>query len=274
MVFCDIINNNYVEPTSEFDLDILKDISWSSKSFNSLEEIAKELKDKEPYLVSIYIENLRWELRHRKEYVELTKEPISTLYHELLFKYLYEEFGNDNLNDIYGKWLDKYNRDDDLILKMEIEPRYKAKILAKYHNHTKLFKNRVRYKRERHYNLPEPLNWIDWRTLFDNLFIWQNGNKKYAHRGGSGSSGAREINSMFIYALMKLNKTNPIPSYLMVYTDNNKLKLIKKFNSLTVPDYDIGSNYQIESKVSSELRENTRLLEWKDIFNPTHLIVK
>lgn len=268
------INDKQVEPTSEFDLDILKDISWSSKSFNSHEEIAKELKNKEPYLVSIYIENLKWELRHRKEYVKLTKEPISTLYHELLFKNLYEEFGDDNVNDIYGKWLDKYERNDDLILKKEIEPRYKAKILAKYKNHTKLFKSRVRHKRERYYNLPKPLDWVDWRTLFDNLFIWQNDNNKYARRGGSGSSGARETNSMFMYALMELNKENPIPSYLMVYTDDNKLKLIKKFNSLTLPNYDIGSNYQIDSKVSSELKKNTKLLEWKSIFKPTHLIVK
>lgn len=191
-----------------------------------------------------------------------------------MFKYLYEDFGDDRVNDIYGKWLDKYNRDDDLIVKKEIEPRYKAKILAKYKNHIKLFKNRVRYKRERYYNLPEPLNWVDWRTLFDNLFIWQNGNKKYACRGGSGSSQARETNSKFMYALMKLNKTHLIPCYLMVYTDDNKLKLIKKFSSLTVPNYDIGSNYRIDPKTNKELEKNAKFFEWRDLFKPTHLIIK
>ncbi|MDP2683442.1 MAG: hypothetical protein Q8P20_00130, partial [bacterium] len=185
------INNKQIEPTFKFDQNLLEGISWSYKDFNTHDDIASELKNKKPYLVSIYIENLRWELRHRKKYVELTKEPISTLYHELLFKNLYDEFGDYKINDIYGKWLNKYNRDDDLIVKKEIEPRYKAKILAKYKNHIKLFKNRVRYKRERYYNLPEPLNWVDWRTFFDNIFIWNENGKKYARRGGSGSSQAR-----------------------------------------------------------------------------------
>lgn len=259
------INSKQIKPTSEFDQKILRGILWSDKNFNSHEEIAENLKDKKPYLVSIFIESLKWELKHKKEYVKLTKKPIPTLYHELLFKNLYEEYENDKVNDIYGKWLDKYNRNDDLILEKEIEPRYKARILTKYKNHIKLFKNRLEYKRERYYNLPKPLNWVDWRTLFDNLFIWQDGNKKYACRGGGGSSGARETNSKFIYALMVLNKTNPIPSYLMVYTDNNKLKLIKKFNSLTISDYDIGSNYDIDTKIEKELKEDVNFIEWKDL---------
>lgn len=267
------INNKQIKLVAEFDQNLLTGISWSNKNFNSHEEITKELKDKKPYLVSIFIENLRWELRHRKEYVKLTKKPISTLYHELLFKNLYEEYGDDKVNDIYSKWLDKYNKNDDLILEKEIEPRYKTKILTKYKNHIKLVKSRVEYKRERYYDLPKPLNLVDWRTLFDNLFIWQDGNKKYACRGGGGSSGARETNSKFMYALMKLNKTNPIPSYLMVYTDDNKLKLIKKFDSLTVPDYDIGSNYEIDSKTDKELRKNANFIKWKDLFDIGHLII-
>lgn len=267
------INNKQIKLVAEFDQNLLSGILWSNKNFDSHEEITKELKDKKPYLVSIFIENLKWELRHRKEYVKLTKEPIPTLYHELLFKNLYEEYGDDKTDDIYSKWLDKYNRNDNLILEKEIEPRYKAKILARHKNHIKLYKSRVRYKRERYYNLPEPLNWVDWRTLFDNIFVWQDGNKKYARRGGSGSSGAREANSKFIYALMALNKTNPVPSYLTIYTNDNKLKLIKKFNSFTVPDYDIGSNYDIDSKIKKELGENANFIKWKDLFDPKHLII-
>ncbi|WKZ25533.1 MAG: hypothetical protein QY322_04095 [bacterium] len=268
------INNKKTVLSSNFDHNLLKDVLWSPENFNNHGEIIKEIKNKNPYVVSIFIERLKWELRHKKKYVKLTKIPIQTLYHELLFKKLYEEYGEDEVNEVYRSWLDKYDRNDDLIFKKEIEPKYKDEILLKNKNHTKLFKNRCEYKRERYYNLPEPLNWVDWRTLFDNLFIWQDGNKKYAHRGGGGSSQARETNSKFMYALLALNKFNPIPSYLMIYTENNKLTLAKRFGSLTVPDYDIGSNYSVDRKLDSDLKKNGRFMTWKDIFNPNRLIIK
>lgn len=277
------INNKKSTLSSDFDQSLLKDVIWYPENFNSHNEIVKKLKDKNPYIVSIFIENLKWELRHKKEYVKLTKIPIQTLYHELLFKKFYEEYGGNEANEVYRSWLDKYNLNDDLIFEKEIEPKYKEKILSKYKNHTKLFKNRCEYKRERYYNLPDPLNRVDWRTLFDNIFIWQDGKnydsasggqKKYARRGGSGSSGARETNSKFIYALLALNKNNPIPSYFMIYTEDNKLKLAKKFNSLTIPDYDIGENYSIGSNADKKLRKNGHFMSWEDIFKSDHLIIK
>lgn len=267
------IDNKSVNLSEDFDHGLLTGIEWSSNRYNYHDEIVSVLKGNNPYIVSIFIENLKWELRHKKEYVKLTKIPIQTLYHELIIKSFYEEYGNKTDN-VYGDWLDKYNRNDNLIFEKEIEPKYKDKILSKYKNHAKLFKNRLRYERKRYYNLPEPLNWVDWRTLFDNIFIWTKNGNKYARRGGSGSSGARETNSKFIYAMLSLNKIEPIPSYLMIYTNENKLKLVKKFNSFTIPDYDIGSNYDINSKTDKELRKNGYFIEWKDIFHPTHLIIK
>lgn len=267
------INNKPVKLSEDFDNGLLTEIEWSNKDFNSHEKIAAELKNKSPYVVSVFIERLKWEFRHRKEYVKLTKIPIQSHYHELIFNSFYDAHGY-KANDIYGDWLNKYNRNDDLIFKKEIEPKYKAIILSKYKNHDKLFKNRCEYRRERYYNLPDPLNRVDWRTLFDNIFIWTENGKKYARRGGGGSSGARETNSKFIYAMLDLNKNKPIPSYLMIYTEENKLKLAKKFESLTIPDYDIGSNYDIDSKTDKELKKNGHFIEWEDIFNPTHLIIK
>ena len=267
------INNKKINLSTDYDPNLLKNVSWSVKDFNTHEDLARELKDKKPYVISIFIESLKWELRHKKEYVKLTKIPIQTLYHELIFKYFYEEYGY-KANDVYADWLDKYNSDDDLIFKKELEPKYKARILSRYKNHVKLFKSRCEYKRKRYYNLPEPLNQVDWRTIFDNIFIWTENGKKYAHRGGSGSSGARETNSKYAYALMSLNKTQPIPSYLMIYNDQNELKLAKKFNSLTLPDYDIGSNYDIDSKIDKKLRKKGHFMTWKDLFNIEHLNIK
>lgn len=143
------INNKKTVLSSNFDHNLLKDVLWSPENFNNHGEIVKEIKNKNPYVVSIFIERLKWELRHKKKYVKLTKIPIQTLYHELLFKKLYEEYGEDKVNKVYRSWLDKYNRNDDLIFKNEIEPKYKDEILFKNKNHTKLFKNRCEYKRER-----------------------------------------------------------------------------------------------------------------------------
>lgn len=146
-----IINNKKFVPSSNFDQNLLSNIIWYPDDFNSHNDIINKLKDKNPYMVSIFIESLEWKLRHKKEYVKLTKIPILTLYHELLFKRFYESYGENEANEVYRKWLDKYNRDDDLIFKKEIEPKYKDEILSKYKNHTKLFKNRCEYKRERYF---------------------------------------------------------------------------------------------------------------------------
>lgn len=125
-------------------------------------------------------------------------------------------------------------------------------------------RNRYELKRERYYNLPEPLNRVDWRNPFDNIFIWSENGQKYARRGGSGSSGARETNSMFIYSLLVLNKIQPIPSHLFMYSEENELLFIKKFPSLTIPGYDIGTNYMVDSSLDKKLRQGRHFIKWDD----------
>lgn len=110
---------------------------------------------------------------------------------------------------------------DEYIVKHKFEPRYRAKILKRFKNHEKLFKERIRIDRDRYYNLPEHFNHVDWRNPCDNIFIWEENGKKAAMRGGGGSSGSREVNSKFIFGLLKLNKitcTRNIPVH-MCYTE-------------------------------------------------------
>ena len=210
----------------------------------------------------------------KQKYVKKTQRELITLYKELLYNYFFDEFGNENGNKIYGDWLDKYRQQwqdgkknsdlDDLIIKHELEPRYKKRILQKYKDKEKLLKPRFVTERCRYYNLPEPLDRVDWRTPYDNIFIGQEGNKKFCPRGGSGSSGSREKNSKFIYAFARLNKIKPIPSYLFIYSEENQLNFIKKFNQLTIPRYDIGENYHLDQKEHRKLLSDCQMISWKN----------
>lgn len=274
------INGEISVPSVKFDQGLLSDITWYPENFASHIGIADEIRDKHPYTATILIKPLRYDLSRKKEYVHYTKIPISNLYQEILFKKFDLEYGQLDSNNLYAIWLDKYHSSwqklgfesiDSCIMTKELEPRYKNEIISKYKNHQRLFRSRFKYEIERYYRLPKPTDWIDWRTPYDNLFIWKDCNTKYARRGGCGSSQAREINSKFIYALLTFNKEQPIPSYWFLYSEDNRLLFIKRFSSLTVPDYDIGSNYSIDPNQDKKLRQNGQLIRWNNWMNFSQL---
>ena len=260
--------------TQEYDAEILAVDEYHYGSFSNHKEIAQKLKNKNPYTVTIIIDNLNPKFWNNKKYVKKTQLPKQSLYRELLYEYFFVEFDDRAGNELYAKWLDKYRavwekekmkKDlDDYIIKNELEPRYKEKILKKYKNHEKLFKPRIEVSRDRYYNLPQLLDHVDWRNPFDNIFVWEEDGKKVFRKGGSGSSGGRETNSKFIFGLSLINKTKPIKSYLFSYSDDNNLYFIKEFPSLTVPWYDIGSNYHLEDSETKKILTETNLMEWKD----------
>lgn len=236
--------------------------------------IAKKLKNKNPYTITIIIDNLNPKFWNNKKYVEKTHLSKQSLYRELLYKYFFAEFDHRAGNELYAKWLDKYrdawkkdkmkNDLDDYIIKNELEPRYREKILKKYKNHEKLFKSRIEIHKERYYDLPYPLNRVDWRNPYDNIFVWEENGKKFFRKGGSGSSGGREENSKFIFGFSLINKKKPVKSYLFLYSDDNTLYFIKEFLSLAVPYYDIGWNYPLKGEEEKKILSKTNLIEWKD----------
>ncbi|MEK7543656.1 MAG: hypothetical protein AAB557_02215 [Patescibacteria group bacterium] len=258
----------------DFDPILFENISWSNALFRTHREIAAALQDKNPYTITVIIDPLKWELRNRKEYVKKTKKPMVSKYRKLLYSLFFEEFGQREGNDLFATWLEryrpvwqqskKYETIDDFIIERELEPRYKRAILAKHRNHIKLFQNRVQIDRERYYCLPEPLNWIDWRNPYDNIFVWEQDDQKVASRGGNGSSGGRERNSMLILGLLELNKHTPVPSFLFVYTEKNELKFLKKFDRLCIPNRDIGSNYPAcTNKQINDLKHGNLFMQWE-----------
>lgn len=254
-------------------MNIFKNIEYSYDIFNDHLEIFKKLKNCKPYTITIIIDNLKPSLYKNKKYTAKSESPIQSKYMEILYQYFFEEFGDRDANEVYAKWLEKYrpiwNKEkrtkeiDDYIIKHELEPRYKSKIIKRFKNLDKLKKPRKKIKWDRYYALPEPFNHVDWRNPFDNIFVWEIENKKYYIRGGSGSSQQRENNTKFIYGFSMINKISPIPSYLFLYTDENQVKQLKTFDSLTVPNYDVGHNYHIPNSESEKILEKTKLIDWK-----------
>ncbi|HBB37203.1 MAG: hypothetical protein A2374_01730 [Candidatus Moranbacteria bacterium RIFOXYB1_FULL_44_23] len=98
--------------------------------------------------------------------------------------------------------------------------------------------------------------------------------KKYFRKGGSGSSGARQTNSEFIFGFVLINKTNPVKSYLFLYADDNQLYFIKEFPSLAVPCYEIGSNYFQPNREGEKIFSRTRLMEWESFYKAEKIIIK
>lgn len=268
------IKINKSELILEYDPEIFSVAGNSFDSFADHKEIAQKLENKNPYTITVIIDNLNPKFYNNKKYTEKTEETILPLYNELLYEYFFDKFGWRKGNELYGEWLDKYRliwekekrkkELDDYIIKNELEPRYREKILKRYKNHEKLFAPRTKIERKRYYNLPRPFNYIDWRNSYDNIFVWEENGRKLFRKGGSGSSGGRETNSKFIFGFGLINKVKPVKSYLFSYTDDNQLYFIKEFASLTVPYYDIGSNYFLKSSEGEKILSGVNLIEWKD----------
>ena len=256
----------------KFDQKIFENVEYSQHNFYSHINIVKELITKKLYTITVIIDNLKSEFLNKKEYVKFTKIQISTKYRELLYQYFFKEFGEEKGQFVYRQYLNKYRpiwleegqkHDlDDYIIKLELEERYKKVILQKYKNIEKFKKSRFQIIKERYYDLPSPLDHFDYRNPYDNIFVWYQENKKLVKRGGSGSSQQREDNSKFIYGFSLINKKINIPSYLFLYSNENELIFIKKFNSLTVPEYNIGSNYSIDEKEKDTILTTTNFIKW------------
>lgn len=260
--------------TQEYDPEIFSVFGSASDMFDDHKVIARKLKNKNPYTITVIIDSLDSRFWNNKNYVKKTQIPEQSVYNELLYKYFFVEFGHRAGNELYATWLDKY-RDiwkkekmqkdlDEYIIRNELEPRYREDILKKHKNHEKLFTPRVEINTERYYNLPPPLNHVDWRNPFDTIFVWEVDGKKVFRKGGGGSSGGRETNSKFIFGFSLINRTRPIKSYLFSYSDKNKLYFIKEFPSLTVPLYDIGWNYHLKGMDAEKALSGTSLIEWRD----------
>ncbi len=252
--------------------DVFNTIRWSRRHFSSHRELAASLRSRNPYTITVLIENLDPMLWNNKAFVKKTRVPTASLYIQRLYQYFDDEFGAREGHERYVQWLDAYRKQwkregmtreiDEYIVERELWPRYRSRFPRDATALAKLKAPHFRIERERYYRVPAPFDHVDWRNPYDTIFVWGASRRRVACRGGSGSSGQRETNSKFIYGMALINKKQAVPSYLFVYTKRNELVYITSFPSLTVPLRDIGSNYHLGQKEEDAALRGVHFLEW------------
>jgi len=159
-----------LERKPNYKLDLFEKVEYPEVTPHNHIDIRDRLLSVSPYTISVLVESLDYRLRKRSEYVKYIYQKKLTIYKESIFKEFFKDFGFDGGDKIYSSWLKKYKNDDEGIFKNELETRYKKEVLEK-RDANKLFKERRGLTFERYYNLPVPLNHIDWRNPFDNIFV-------------------------------------------------------------------------------------------------------
>jgi len=268
------MTNVPLELTEFTNATLLSGLEYFYGRFSTHSEVAGKLADKNPQLVTVLIENIRSEHYYKKAYGKRSLLARSTLFRELVFENFIKEYGEYNYNQVYAEWLKKYENNDEEIFNNELRPRYEQQILSKRKNHDKLYKPRKKLIWERYYNLPEPLNSVDWRNPYDNIFIWTEGEHRHCTRGGSGGSGGRETNSIMGFGFAQINMSHKIPTTILVYSKDNSILFGAHFDSLTFPAYDLGSNYFLDRDETERLKKSVNLYRWNSAYDKSALEIQ
>ncbi len=110
---------------------------------------------------------------------------------------------------------------------------------------------------DRVYAMPEPFNHWDYRSFWHQFFFVENHKTKQTlyKRGQGGGSGSREENGKWAHTFAELEKVYGVktPTWHLVYTEHNILRLQEKYNSFKSFNYDLTGNYAWDYKKSHKL---------------------
>jgi len=214
-----------------------------------------------------------------KRYVKITAEQIVSELDETVLRYFEREINSrmakflehdrDPENRYLRKLLREYYSQAKRILRdqyKEIYPRsWKKKLTVE-----RISRLRKKRRRERIYAIPEPLNYWDSRNSYQQYFVvpdymvlWQ---------GGGGSSGQRETQSKLGFAFALFNRTQAIPSHILVYDKDNILRYVDTLERLCLAPSDMGSNYHLNHKETRQLLRDTWRVERGSIIEPIRAI--
>jgi hypothetical protein len=213
-----------------------------------------------PYTIIVFEELLDGSHRNDKRYVKISREKIRSELEETVFRYYDRE-----LNERMMKYLEKHKDPEDVYLNKLIKEYYpKARRILREHykeiyprawrrkfRPEVISKPRIRIRRERLYDLPEPLNFWDGRNLYQQYFIFPE--ERNLCKGGSGSSSQREAQSLYGFAFASFNRTVPVTTYIFLYDKHNELKYVDRIERLCLVPHDLGSNYHLERKNADRL---------------------
>jgi hypothetical protein len=229
-------------------------------------QIAREILADDPQAFTVIIFE---ELLDRKH---INNKRFVNIYHDTIISELQEtvhrHFG-DEINRKMSEYLEEHRDDDDAYLNGLIRSYYpKARRLLLEHykdiyprswrkkfDRKQVNKPRIEIRRERIFNIPEPLDDWDGRNMYQQYFIMPA--KKAVCRGGGASSGQRENQSLFGYSFALIARHKPVESIILVYDSDNELKYVDTIHRFCVVPYDVGSNYDLKRVEARSVLDRT-----------------
>ena len=207
--------------------------------------------------------------------MKITTEQIVSELDEIVLRYFEREINagmaeflqhdRDAENRHYQKLLRRYYPKAKRILRDEYREIYPRAWKKKF-TMDKIAKPRKKRRRERLYAIPEPLNYWDSRNSYQQYFAVPE--YKVLRQGGGGSSGQRETQSKFGFAFALFNRTQEIPSTILVYDKDNVLRYVDTLETLCLAPADMGSNYHLNHKEMRQLLRDTLRVERSSILEP------
>jgi len=218
------------------------------------DDIARELTQCRfgPRSIIVFEELLDDTHRNDKRFVKITREKIISEIDEVVFR----NFGLE-LNERMAEYLKKHQANETEHLKALMREYYPSarRILREQYKEIyprswkkklssgKITAPRIEVRRERLYEMPQPLCWWDGRNSYQQYFVMPS--QKAVCQGGGAGSSQRETQSLFGLAFSLVDSQKRIPTHILVYNKHNVLLFVVTVKRLCLVPNDMGSNYEL-----------------------------
>jgi hypothetical protein len=241
-------------------LDALRGFEPATPRLRDHLALADSIAAAEPFTVLLFTEPLAQGHWGRKRYMDIRRVKIIPEIDETVFR----EFDRE-LNERMSEYLKDHSDPEDVylnrlvreyypkareILRGEYRERYPRSWRKKWQSR-RHDQPRTKLERRRLYEMPEPLGHRG--TEVAQQFYFMRRTRTFAWGCGTGS-GSREAHSYFALALLELQRRGAsIPSYVMVYDRDNRLRFVDAWSVPLVLPYDIGCNCDVDRDVVRRL---------------------
>jgi hypothetical protein len=213
--------------------------------------LAKVLEAESPLTVILLTEPLTPQHWRYRKYVKIRRVKTCCELDEVVFR----EFGRE-LNEQMAEYLRDHSDLEDAHLRTLVKsyyPRARRVLLAEYRErHPRSWKKkwagrrhiepRVKIERKRRFEMPVPLSHGE--TLAPQQFYFMRHSRTWA-RGCSTGSGTRETHSCFALALAALRDRVDVPSHVLIYDRDNRLRFVHSEDTLLLVPDSIGANCDV-----------------------------
>ena len=259
-------------------IDSLRDFKSAEPWPRDHVKLANTIAESDPFTVLLFTESLAQPHWGRKQFMNMRRvkrdseldvtvfDRFNQELHERMSAYLKDHRDPD---DVYLESLIKeYYPKAREILKAVYRERYPRAWRRKWSE--RLYERpRIKVDQKRRYDMPEPLGL--WGSDISQQFYFMNGTKTFGRGCGSGS-GSREVHSYFALAFLELQRRGLcIPTYVLVYDKDNRLRFVNAWDLPLILPNDIGSNCDVDHRVIRKLMDGawkitaTRRSDWTGI---------